>query len=125
MYEKEVLAQHKRGAATRRALDGKMGLLTAFADRDLPSLTRSEIVLTSKLRATAAPLSANRQLAYARAFFSWCVSEELLTENPVGTVKKPSGENSRDRHHSLPELREIGAAKGDLGYPRCALRFRR
>lgn len=117
VYQEEILVSHRCGAATRRALDGKVGLLTDFADRDPASLTRSEIVLVLKQRAKVAPLSANRQLAYASAFFNWCVSEELLTANPVAKVKKPSKENFRDRHHSLAELREIWAATAELGYP--------
>ncbi|BAI96746.1 integrase [Sphingobium sp. TA15] len=116
-YDKEVLVHHKRGAATRRALDGKKGLLKNFVDRDPGSLTRSEIVLVLKQRAKVASTSANRQLAYASAFFNWCVDEELLTANPVEKVKKPSKENVRDRHHSLAELREIWAATKKLGYP--------
>jgi integrase len=116
-YEQEVLKHHKRGAATRRALDGEMGLLKDFIDRDPASLKRSEIVLVLKQRAKVAPLSANRQLAYASAFFNWCVDEELLTANPVEKVKKPSKENVRDRHHSLAELREIWTATAKLDYP--------
>lgn len=116
-YEEDVLTHHKRGAATRRALDGKEGLLKDFVDRDPASLTRAEIVLVLKKRAKAAPTSANRQLAYASAFFNWCVDEELLTANPIEKVKKPSKENVRDRHHSLNELKEIWAATNKLGYP--------
>lgn len=116
-YEEEVLAHHKRGAATRRALDGKEGLLKDFTDRDPSSLTRAEISQVLKKRAKIAPTSANRQLAYASAFFNWCVDEELLTGNPVEKVKKPSKENTRDRYHSLRELREIWVAAGKLDYP--------
>lgn len=116
-YEEEVLAHHKRGAATRRALDGVEGLLKDFKDRDPGSLTRSELVQALKKRARVSPTSANRQLAYASAFFNWCVDEEHLGANPVAKVKKPSKENTRDRHHSLGELREIWAAAGVLDYP--------
>lgn len=116
-YDEEVLAHHRRGAATRRALDGKEGLLKDFTDRDPASLTRSEIVLALKRKAKVAPTSANRQLAYASAFFNWCVDEELLAANPILKVKKPSKENTRDRYHSLAELREIWAATGKLDYP--------
>lgn len=117
IYEDEVLADHKRGAATRRALDGEQGLLKDFTDREPASLTRAEIVQVLKQRAKVAPTSANRQLAYASAFFNWCVNDELLTVNPVLKVKKPSKENTRDRHHSLGELKEIWNAAGKLSYP--------
>lgn len=116
-YAEEVLAHHKRGSATRRALDGREGLLSSFADREPASLTRAEITQVLKRRAKIAPTSANRQLAYASAFFNWCVDEELLLANPVGTVKKPSKENTRERYHSVGELREIWAATDKLDYP--------
>jgi len=116
-YAEDVLTHHKRGAATRRALDGAEGLLTSFTDREPASLTRAEITQVLKRRAKIAPTSANRQLAYASAFFNWCVEEELLAANPLGTVKKPSKENTRDRYHSVGELREIWAATDKLDYP--------
>lgn len=116
-YEEEVLAHHKRGAATRRALDGVEGLLKDLGTRDPASITRSEVVQILKKRAKIAPTSANRQLAYASAFFNWCVDEEWLASSPVAKVKKPSKENTRDRYHSIAELREIWAAAGKLDYP--------
>lgn len=116
-YQCEVLSHHKRGAATRRALDGRRGLLKTFVDRDPTSLARSEIAQILKERAKVSPTSANRQLAYASAFFNWCVDEEVLAESPVASIKKPSKENTRDRYHSIAELKEIWAAAGKLDYP--------
>lgn len=116
-YENERLSQHRRGAATRRALDGKKGLLKQFRDRDPASLTRAEIREVVKARAKDSPISANRQLAYASAFFNWCRDEEIVAENPVESIRKPSKENERDRYHSLDEVREIWDAAGTLGYP--------
>lgn len=116
-YADEVLVHHRSGGNTRRALDGRRGLLTEFLEREPSSLTRAEIVQTLKQRAKVAPIGANRQLACASAFFNWCVAEELLDANPIARVKKPSKENMRDRHHSLAELREIWAGTAKLGYP--------
>jgi integrase len=116
-YERDHLSSLRRGNATRRALDGQQGLLRQFRDREISTITRPEIRQALKSRAAVAPISANRQLAYARAFFNWCRAEELVAENPTEAIRKPSKENERDRWHDLGELREIWAAAGNLGYP--------
>lgn len=116
-YDRERLCQLKRGAATRRALDGHEGLLNGLLDADLRSVTRQDVADAVRRRAGIAPVSANRQLAYANAFFNWCVDEELIEQNPAGRVRKPTREISRDRYHSLEELGEIWRAAGTLSYP--------
>jgi integrase len=116
-YEREKLAHLRRGSATRRALDGKCGLLVTFLDREPSTITRAEVRAVLRERVVASPVSANRQLAYANAFFNWCVREEITPENPARSIAKPAQEKSRNRHHSIEELREIWAAAEDLGYP--------
>lgn len=116
-YEKLVLVHHRRGAGTRRALDGKKGLLSTLAGRQPSSITRAEIADLVRRHARSAPISANRKLAYASAFFNWCVEEGLIEANPAAQVRKPARENHRERFHSLTELKEIWAAAGTLGYP--------
>lgn len=116
-YEREKLKSLRRGKATRRALDGNCGLLVGFDNREPSSISRSEIRAALRKRAAVAPISANRQLAYASAFFNWCVREEIVLENPVRFISKPANETVRDRHHSAYELAEIWAATEELGYP--------
>ena len=116
-YERDKLDGLRRGKATRRALDGKCGLLGGFLNREPSSIMRSEIRTVLRTRAELSPISANRQLAYANAFFNWCVVEEIISENPARLIPRPALEIPRDRHHSLPELAEIWAAAGQLGYP--------
>lgn len=116
-YETERLSQLRRGAATSRALDGAKGLLREFRERDPASITRTEIREAVKARAKESPISANRQLAYASAFFNWCRDEEIVAENPAENIRKPAKERERDRFHSVSELREIWEAAGTLGYP--------
>lgn len=116
-YEREKLDGLRRGKATRRALDGECGLLTDFLNREPSSITRSEIRTVLRRRAGLSPISANRQLAYANAFFNWCVVEEIIAENPARLIPRPAQEVPRDRHHSLSELAEIWTAAEDLGYP--------
>lgn len=116
-YARERLSQLKRGDATRRALDGRQGLLTGLLGQDISCISRQEVAEAIRARADIAPVSANRQLAYANAFFNWCVAEELIEQNPAGRVRKPTREVSRDRYHSIVELGEIWRAAGTLGYP--------
>lgn len=116
-YETAKLASLRRGAAARRALDGKKGLLRDVLAREPASITRADIADAVRRHAKTSPIAANRALAYARAFFNWCVAEEIIEANPAGTVKKPAKENQRDRFHTLEELREIWDAAGTLGYP--------
>ncbi|MXP14021.1 integrase arm-type DNA-binding domain-containing protein [Altererythrobacter confluentis] len=116
-YEREKLCNLRSGDATRRALDGKSGLLSTFLDREPSTITRAEIRAKVRSRAAESPISANRQLAYANAFFNWCLREEIVQENPARFIAKPSQEKSRDRYHSTDELREIWVATEKLGYP--------
>ena len=116
-YETAKLSQLRQGPATRRALDGKKGLLRDMLTRAPGSITRADIADAVRRHAKTSPISANRSLAYARAFFNWCVGEEIIDANPAEKVKKPAKENQRDRTHTLGELGEIWAAAGTLGYP--------
>ncbi len=116
-YEREKLATLRRGDATRRALDGKCGLLVDFKEREPSSILRSEIRAALRKRVALSPISANRQLAYASAFFNWCVVEEIVPENPARSIPKPAQETARDRHHTVDELAEIWTASESLGYP--------
>lgn len=116
-YNTAKLTHLRRGEATRRALDGKKGLLRDLLKREPRSITRADIADAVRRHARTSPIAANRALAYANAFFNWCVGEELIETNPAGTVKKPAKENTRDRVHTLAELAEIWAAAGMLGYP--------
>jgi integrase len=116
-YEAEQLAHHRRGLETRRALDGRRGVLRNLAQSDLKSISRGDIAEAVRVHAKDAPIAANRGLAYANAFFNWCVNEELLGQNPAERVKKPAKEKQRDRYHSISELREIWQAAEVLDYP--------
>jgi len=116
-YEKEVLNAHRTGAATYRALNGKKGLLRSLRKKTIADITRSDISKLIKALAETAPISANRKLAYASAFFNWCIEEEYLSGNPAENIRRPAEENVRDRFHTIDELREIWAAMLKLGYP--------
>ena len=116
-YERLKLSQLRTTEQIRRALDGPSGLLRVFANRDIGSITRGDIVDAVRAHAKRAPIAANRSLAFAKAFFNWCIDQDIIESSPAATVKKPSKERTRDRYHSLDELIEIWNAMGGLGYP--------
>lgn len=62
-YDKAVLSQHRRGAQTKRALDGKRGLLRTLLNRQPESIMKAEISDLVKKHAKTAPIAANRNLA--------------------------------------------------------------
>jgi integrase len=117
LYETSVLSGQRQGADTRRALDGKKGLLRSLSSRAPASISREEIIDLARKQARTAPISANRKLAYAHAFFNWAVDEGVVPANPADKIRKPGKERQRDRYHTLAELMEIWAAAGELGYP--------
>lgn len=116
-YERIKLSQLRAGADARRSIDGQRGLLKAFANKEVASITRGDVVDAVRKYAERAPIGANRSLAYVKAFMNWCVDQEIIESNPAATIKKPSKERTRDRFHTLDELMEIWAAMGELGYP--------
>jgi len=88
-----------------------------WARRRLAHITRHDVQDQIKRWARRSPISANRQLAYAKAFFNWCMSEGILETSPAAVLRKPAPERTRDRYHSLQELANIWQAADTLGYP--------
>ena len=116
-YEETHLSSLRRGAATRRALDGKRGLLRKHKGSNIGDITEDDMFEAVKAHWKLAPIAANRNLAYAKAFFEWCKDRRIVKENPAADVSKPAKEKSRDRVHTVQELRWIWSAAEELGYP--------
>jgi integrase len=92
--------------------------LSPWQDRDLRTITRSEILaVLDRMVERGAPIQANRLIAALRRFFSWAVERGLLDTSPVGSLKPPSAETARDRVLSDDELRAIWLAAEEIGYP--------
>lgn len=117
LYELQHLRTLRRGVETRRAIDGKFGLLAKFRDSDIRSINSENVKRALQCNHARAPIAANRNLAYARAFFNWCKAELILSENPAADIRKPARERSRDRVHSIEELGEIWHSAEQLSYP--------
>ncbi|MEO0461758.1 MAG: integrase arm-type DNA-binding domain-containing protein [Pseudomonadota bacterium] len=120
-YDERHLSTLKRGKATRRALDGPRGLLHDLRNSDIGSPNAMDISQALRESQKRAPIAANRNLAYARAFFNWCKAEQIISDNPAADIRKPARERSRDRVHSVEEIKEIWNASGELGYPFASL----
>ncbi|MEM9084851.1 MAG: integrase family protein [Pseudomonadota bacterium] len=116
-YEAAHLSSLRRGAATRRALDGKSGLLRKHRGTSISAITEEDVFQAVIAHWKRAPIAANRNLAYAKAFFGWCKDRRIVKASPAADVKKPTKEKSRDRVHSVRELRWIWSAAEELGYP--------
>ncbi|MEM6857805.1 MAG: hypothetical protein AAF559_08030 [Pseudomonadota bacterium] len=116
-YEATHLSSLRRGAATRRALDGKSGLFRRFKGTYISDISEDDVYEAVASHWKHAPIAANRNLAYAKAFFGWCKDRRIVNNNPAANVRKPAKERSRDRVHSVQELKWIWSAAEELGYP--------
>jgi integrase len=92
--------------------------LASWQDRDIRSITRSEILaVLDRIVERGAPVQANRLVAALRRFFGWAVERGLIETSPVAALKPPTPETTRDRVLSDEELRAIWMATDKLGYP--------
>ncbi len=113
-YDRRRLTQLRRGAGVRRALDRG---LASLRHREISTVGRRDIVMAIDLVAEAAPVQANRTLAYAKAFFSWAVGRGYLDRNPAVGIPKVVNETSRDRTPTLSEIAEIWLGCDAISYP--------
>jgi integrase len=113
-YQARRLSQLRKGKVMGRAI---CVALEPMKHREAATLTRREIGEIVDAMADRAPIHANRVLAYLKAFFGWAVGRGYLEINPAAGISKPSREVTRDRTPSLPEIREIWDAAGQLAYP--------
>jgi len=53
------------------------------------------------------PSEQHHAFVTAKVFFNWAVAEELVSANPLGSMKSPVKQTSCERVLSLPELQEV------------------
>jgi integrase len=82
----------------------------AFGSRRPEEITRREVRTFVETIAEHRPYWANRVFELLRRVFSWAVENELLAASPCVGLKKPGGENPRDRVLSSDEIRSIWGA---------------
>jgi integrase len=74
---------------------------------------RKVAALLGDIETSCGPVSRNRLRSYLSAFFSWCIQEGLLDQNPVAGTGKAAEGGSRERVLTPEELRKLWRALGD------------
>lgn len=88
----------------------------AFGRKRLADITRADVQQKlTKLKDT--PSEQRHAFVAAKVFFNWAVREGYMRENPIGTMRAPSRQQSRERILSADELKEIILAARDHTWP--------
>jgi integrase len=74
---------------------------------------RKVAALLGDIETSSGPASRNRVRSVLLGFFSWCVSEGLLDNNPVQGTAKAEENGSRERVLTREELRQLWRGLGD------------
>jgi integrase len=101
-------------------------ILPKWGDRPLAEISKADILLIVNNKASkrerprkgktgGAVVAANHVLARLRSFFAWCVSNDLVANDPTKGVLKVAKERPRDRVLTDDEIRLFWAATGDGG----------
>lgn len=115
-YARRKLKNLKSGELVRRELD--RFARKAWGERQLSSIDRREIQdLIDGIADSGRGPTANRVLAYLKAFLSWCCDRGLLDVNPADRVKKAVKEKARNRRLDNDEIRWFWMACEEEGYP--------
>lgn len=115
-YGNRKLTQLKAGALVKRELD--RFVRAAWGGREIDAIARADVqALIDGIEKSGRIPTANRVLAYTKAFFSWCEDKGIIADNPAQKVKKAGKEESRDRVLSDDEIRWFWQACLNLGYP--------
>lgn len=108
----------KGTAATKRP--GNPSPVADWQIRPVNEIKRKDIVsLLDSFNDQDKRVSANRQLAYMRPFFKWCLKRDLIATDPTANFDKndKNEETARDRVLSPSELVEVWQALDRLGTP--------
>lgn len=115
-YGNRKLTQLKAGDLVKRELD--RFVRAAWGKREIDAVARTDVqALIDEIEKSGRIPTANRVLAYTKAFFSWCEAKGIIADSPAQKVKKAGKEESRDRVLSDAEIRWFWKACLNLGYP--------
>lgn len=115
-YGNRKLTQLKAGDLVKRELDRFVRV--AWSTREIDTVSRADVqAMIDGIEKSGRIPTANRVLAYTKAFFSWCEDKGIIPDNPAQKVKKAGKEQSRDRVLSDAEIRWFWQACLKLGYP--------
>jgi len=115
-YGNRKLTQLKAGDLVKRELD--RFVRAAWGGREIDAVARADVqAMIDGIEKSGRIPTANRVLAYTKAFFSWCEDKGIITDNPAQKVKKAGKEEARDRVLSGNEIRWFWQSCLNLGYP--------
>lgn len=115
-YAKRKLSQLKSGDHAKRMLE--RFVLPAWGDRQISSIEKIDVQdLIEEIWESGRGVTANRCLAYTKAFLNWCCDRGLLEVNPAERVKKAVKEKSRSRKFDDVEICWFWMACEQEGYP--------
>jgi integrase len=111
----DLVAYYERFKAPQlRQARATMGSLKSFLDPLMLSvperITRRQIAELAQETALLTPIHANRKLAYAKAFFSWCRAQGLIDHHPAERIPKPVKERARETTPSVDDVARIWIA---------------
>ncbi len=93
-------------------------VLPRWGQRPISDIRRADVRELVQAMRPAAPIGANRVLAYLKKFFSWAVDQDKIDASPATAVKRPTlKETKRKRVLTETEIRALWRATGGFSYP--------
>jgi integrase len=102
--------------ATQRILNNDFG--SHWAKLQIGAIDKKMVLKRlEEIRKRQGPSAANHGFTALRAFFNWCLAQDILSETPCRSLKKPAPENSRDRVLNDDEIASVWSGTEKMGYP--------
>ena len=98
-------------------IDIKGGIAARWAERQIGTISRRDLISLLDEISDRAPMVANRTLAALRKLGNWAVSRDIIAISFCAGVQAPADERSRDRVLTDDEIRWLWHATGAAGYP--------
>lgn len=115
-FARRHLTTLKRGGEVHSAL--RRYVVSEWGDRDVHTVAKRDVTdLLDSIVEDGKATTANRVRAHLSKFFGWLAERDVIDASPVGGVKAPAKEKSRDRVLSDEEIPWFWRACDDLGQP--------
>ncbi|MBE9636539.1 tyrosine-type recombinase/integrase [Salipiger mangrovisoli] len=115
-YYKRKLAALKSGDQAKAMLE--RFIRPALGERVLTDIAREDVQsVIDDINTSGRGVTANRCLAYTKAFLNWCCDRGKLEVSPADRIKKAVKEKQRDRLFDEDEIRWFWQACDKVGYP--------
>lgn len=115
-YWRLHLARLKDGSKARRILDQEV--VTRWRYRRIGQITRRDIIeVVDEVAGRGTTGHADKVRAWVHALMNWCLSRDLIENNPAAALRRPHKAKIRSRVLGDEELRGIWKAAEELGYP--------